>query len=353
MQQTQSLSKALRFRAFLERKNIILSARTYFIHAMSFMALGLFSSLLIGSIFNTLGTKLGIPLFTDTLWPLAKEMTGPAIAVAVAYALKAPPLVMFSVTTVGAAGAVLGGPVGAFVAAVCATECGKFVANETKVDILVTPAVTIIIGVAVGTFIGPFIGSMMTSLGVIIMYATQLQPIFMGMIVAVLMGMALTLPISSAAIAIMLSLNGLAAGAATVGCCAQMVGFAVMSFRENRWAGLAAQGLGTSMLQMPNIIKNPKIWLPTILTSAILGPISTVIFALENTPLGAGMGTSGLVGQIQTTVALEAAGWQNSDIYITIILMHFVLPALLALFFSEVMRKAGWIKPGDLALNLS
>ncbi|PSW21829.1 PTS sugar transporter subunit IIC [Photobacterium sanctipauli] len=353
MSSTQPSSLAVRLSDFLARKHIQISAKTYFIHAMSFMALGLFSSLLIGSILNTIGIKFGIPLFTDTLWPLAKQMTGPAIAVAVAYALKAPALVMFSVTTVGAAGAALGGPVGAFVAAIIATEFGKFVANETKVDILVTPAVTVISGVAVGSFIGPYIGGMMTSLGDVIMYSTQLQPLLMGMLVAVLMGMALTLPISSAAIAIMLSLNGLAAGAATVGCCAQMVGFAVMSFRENRWAGVFAQGLGTSMLQMPNIIKNRKIWLPTILTSAILGPISTVVFKMENTPLGAGMGTSGLVGQIQSFVAMETSGWQTNDIYLTILLMHLVLPALLTLLFSEIMRKLGWIKSGDLTLNLS
>ncbi|KLV04224.1 PTS sugar transporter subunit IID [Photobacterium aquae] len=338
--------------SILERKNISLSSRVYFVHAMSFMALGLFSSLLIGSILNTIGIKFGITLFTETLWPLAKQMTGPAIAVATAYALQAPPLVLFSVTTVGAAGAALGGPVGAFVAALIATECGKLVANETKVDILVTPAVTIGVGVWIGTFIGPYIGEMMYSLGDLIMSATRLQPLLMGVTVSVLMGMALTLPISSAAIAIMLSLNGLAAGAATVGCCVQMVGFAVMSFRENRWAGLVAQGLGTSMLQMPNIVRNYRIWIPTILTSAILGPIAIMVFELKNTPLGAGMGTSGLVGQIQSIVALEEAGWHNSEIYTVILLMHFVLPALLTLCFSELLRKIGWIKPGDLALNL-
>ena len=337
---------------FLSRKNINFSARTYFIHAMSFMALGLFSSLLIGSILNTLGSKLGIPLFSETLWPIAKQMTGPAIGVAIAYALKAPPLVLFSATTAGAAGAALGGPVGAYIASVAATECGKLVANETKVDILVTPAVTVIVGVAVGSLVGPHVGAMMSGLGDIIMYATQLQPLLMGIIVSVLMGMALTLPISSAAIAIMLSLNGLAAGAATVGCCAQMVGFAVMGFRENRWAGVVAQGLGTSMLQMPNIIKNHKIWLPPIITSAVLGPVATLVFAMENTPLGAGMGTSGFVGQIQSFVALDAAGWQSSEIYITVLLMHLVLPALITFVIAEIMRKAGWIKPGDLTLNL-
>ncbi|WP_318925565.1 PTS sugar transporter subunit IIC [Photobacterium sp.] len=342
-----------RFFTFLDRKGIDFSAKTYFVHAMSFMALGLFSSLLIGSILNTLGLKLGIPLFSDTLWPIAKQMTGPAIGVAIAYALKAPPLVLFSATTAGAAGAAMGGPVGAFIATIAATECGKLVANETKVDILVTPAVTVIVGVAVGSLVGPQVGALMTALGNVIMYATQLQPFIMGMLVAVLMGMALTLPISSAAIAIMLSLNGLAAGAATVGCCAQMVGFAVMSFRENRWAGVFAQGLGTSMLQMPNIIKNHKIWFPPIITSAILGPVATLVFSLENTPLGAGMGTSGLVGQIQAFIAMEAAGKTGSEIYLVIFLMHIVLPALLTFGIAEIMRKAGWIKPGDLTLNLS
>ena len=338
---------------FLHRKNIDFSARTYFVHAMSYMALGLFSSLLIGSILNTLGMKLGIPLFSETLWPIAKQMTGPAIGVAIAYALKAPPLVLFSATTAGAAGAALGGPVGAYIASVAATECGKLVANETKIDILLTPAVTVVVGVTVGTFVGPQVGALMTALGDLIMYSMQLQPLLMGMVVAVLMGMALTLPISSAAIAIMLSLNGLAAGAATVGCCAQMVGFAVMSFRENRWAGVVAQGLGTSMLQMPNIVKNHKIWLPPILASAILGPIATLVFALENTPLGAGMGTSGFVGQIQSFIALDAAGWSSGEIYTAVILMHLILPAVVTLIIAEFMRKMGWIKPGDLTLNLT
>lgn len=342
-----------KFGDFLHRKNINVSARTYFVHAMSYMALGLFSSLLIGSILNTLGMKLGIPLFSETLWPIAKQMTGPAIGVAIAYALKAPPLVLFSATTAGAAGAALGGPVGAFIASVAATECGKLVANETKVDILLTPAVTVIVGVAVGSLVGPQVGALMTALGDIIMYATQLQPLLMGMIVAVLMGMALTLPISSAAIAIMLSLNGLAAGAATVGCCAQMVGFAVMGFRENRWAGVVAQGLGTSMLQMPNIVRNHKIWLPPILSSAILGPVATIVFAMENTPLGAGMGTSGFVGQIQSFIALDAAGWESGEIYTSVLLMHLVLPAILTFVIAEAMRKIGWIKPGDLTLNLT
>ncbi|MGF1692410.1 PTS transporter subunit IIC [Photobacterium kagoshimensis] len=343
----------LGIQAFLNKKNIEFTFRNYFIHVMSFMALGLFSSLLIGSILNTIGIKFGVPILSDTLWPIAKQMTGPAIGVAIAYALKAPPLVLFSATTAGAAGAAMGGPVGAYIAAVVATECGKLVANETKVDILVTPAVTVTVGVLVGSWVGPHVGELMDGLGNIIISATQLQPLLMGAVVAVLMGMALTLPISSAAIAIMLSLNGLAAGAATVGCCAQMVGFAVMSFRENRWAGLAAQGIGTSMLQMPNIIRNPKIWWPPIITSAILGPVATLIFTMENTPLGAGMGTSGFVGQIQTYIAMEGTGLADGEIYKAILMMHIVAPAVITLVIAEMMRKIGWIKPGDLTLNLS
>ncbi len=339
-----------RISSFLKQKNISLSAKVYLVDVMSYMALGLFSSLLIGSIFNSIGVKFDIPLFTDTLWPLAKQMTGPAIGVAVAYALQAPPLVLFSSVISGAAGAMLGGPVGAYVAALIAAESGKLVAGSTKIDILITPAVTIITGILVGNFIGPHVNWLMSSLGDLIMAATQLQPIVMGALVAVLMGMALTLPISSAAIAIMLSLNGISAGAATVGCATQMVGFAVMSFRENGWGGLVAQGLGTSMLQMPNIIRNYKIWLPTIITSAILGSIATTVFELQNTPLGAGMGTSGFVGQIQTVIAMDNT--PAFTLYSLILLMHFILPATLTLFFAEVMRNKGWIKSGDLTLTL-
>lgn len=337
---------------FLIKKEIDFSFHCYFIHAMSFMALGLFSSLLIGSILNTIGIKFAIPILSEVLWPIAKQMTGPAIGVAIAYALKAPPLVLFSCTIAGAAGAAMGGPVGAFVASVCAAECGKLVAGVTKIDILVTPAVTVIVGVVIGSWAGPLVGGLMTQLGQLIMSATQLEPLFMGMLVAVLMGVALTLPISSAAIAIMLSLNGLAAGAATVGCAAQMVGFAVMGFRVNGWAGIFAQGIGTSMLQLPNIAKNPKIWIPPIVASAILGPIATLVFQMENTPLGAGMGTSGLVGQIQTVIAMEKLDMSSGYIYGLILLMHFVLPAIITLFVAFIMRQKGWIKDSDLKLNL-
>ncbi|HHT51034.1 MAG TPA: PTS sugar transporter subunit IIC [Eubacteriaceae bacterium] len=337
---------------FLKRKNIVFSAQRYFIEALSYMALGLFSSLIIGTILNTIGGKLGITFFTDTIWPIAQAMTGPAIAVAVSYGLQSPPLVIFASVLTGAAGAELGGPVGAFLAAVFGAEFGKLVYKETKIDIIVTPATTIIVGVLVGKFVGPAVSTFMNEFGRMIIYATQLQPIPMGILISVLMGMALTLPISSAAIAIMLGLSGLAGGAATVGCSAQMIGFAVMSYRENGMSGLFAQGLGTSMLQMPNIIKNPRIWIPPTLTSAILGPLSTYIFKMENIPIGSGMGTSGFVGQFGTITAMEAIGRGGITLYLNILLLHFILPAVLTLLIAKFMRKRGWIKEGDLKLDL-
>jgi hypothetical protein len=337
---------------FLKRKNIEFTVQRYFIDALSYMALGLFSSLIIGTILNTIGGKLGITFFTDTIWPIAQAMTGPAIAVAVSYGLQAPPLVIFASVLTGAAGAELGGPVGAFLAAVFGAEFGKLVYKETKIDIIVTPAVTIIVGVLVGQFVGPAVAAFMTGFGNMIMYATQLQPIPMGIIISVLVGMALTLPISSAAIAIMLGLGGLAAGAATVGCSAQMIGFAVMSYRENGMGGLLAQGLGTSMLQVPNIVKNPRIWIPPTLTAAILGPISTYLFKMENIPIGAGMGTSGFVGQFGTITAMETIGRGGLSMYLNILLLHFILPAIFTLLIAKFMRKKGWIKEGDLKLDL-
>lgn len=337
---------------FLKRKNIVFSAQRYFIEALSYMALGLFSSLIIGTILNTIGGKLGITFFTDTIWPIAQAMTGPAIAVAVSYGLQSPPLVIFASVLTGAAGAELGGPVGAFLAAVFGSEFGKLVYKETKIDIIVTPATTIIVGVLIGKFVGPGVSSFMTGFGNMIIYATQLQPIPMGIIISILVGMALTLPISSAAIAIMLGLSGLAGGAATVGCSAQMIGFAVMSYKENGMGGLLAQGLGTSMLQMPNIIKNPRVWIPPTLTAAILGPISTYIFKMENIPIGSGMGTSGFVGQFGTITAMEAINRGGISLYLNILLLHFILPAILTLIFGRFMRKRGWIKEGDLKLDL-
>lgn len=339
-------------KTFIKDKNIEISAKIYLIDALSYMALGLFSSLLIGTIFNTIGDKLGITLFTDTIYPLAKQVTGPAIGVAIAYSLKAPPLVLFSSALVGACGNELGGPVGSFISTVLAAEFGKLVSKETKIDILVTPATTILVGVFVAQFVGPIISSFMTSFGNIIMQATEMQPLIMGALVSTLVGIALTLPISSAAICIMLGLGGLAGGAATVGCCCQMVGFAIMSYRENGIGGLVAQGLGTSMLQIPNIIKNYKIWIPPTIASFILGPLSTTVFKLENIPIGSGMGSSGLVGQFGTITAMESVGRSGPTIWFEILLLQFILPAIITLIISEFMRKKGLIKPEDLKLDL-
>lgn len=338
--------------SFLQRKNIEISVKRYLIDAMSFMALGLFSSLLIGTIMNTLGAKLGITFLSETIWPIARDMTGAAIGVAVAYGLQAPPLVLFASTITGAAGNALGGPAGAFVAAVLGAELGKIVSKETKLDIIVTPAVTIIVGVLVGTAIGPAVNGFMTATGELIMYATTLQPFLMGIIVSVIVGMVLTLPVSSAALCMMLSLGGIAGGAAVAGCCAQMVGFAVMSFKENGWGGLAAQGLGTSMLQVPNIVKNWKVWIPPTLVSAITGPMSTILFKMECTPMGAGMGTSGFVGQFGTIEAMEAAGKGGAMMWVGILVLHILVPAVLTPIVANVMRKMGWIKEGDLKLSL-
>ncbi len=342
-----------KLKAFLIKKNVEISVKRYLIDALGFMAYGLFASLIVGSILNMIGIKLGIPFLSETLWPLAKAMTGPAIAVAVAYGLQAPPLVLFASIIPGAAGAALGGPVGAFLASLVGTECGKLISKETKLDIIITPSVTILVGSLIGTLVGPAINAFMTSFGAMIVYATELQPIPMGILISVLMGIALTLPISSAAIGIMLGLNGLAAGAATVGCCCQMVGFAVIGFQENGWNGIFAQGLGTSMLQIPNIVRNWKIWIPSIIASAILGPISTTIFKMENTPIGSGMGTSGLVGQFGTIEAMEAVGRGGVDLYGSILLLHFVLPITLTLLIAKFLRNTSAIKQNDLKLELS
>lgn len=340
-------------KAFFVKKNVEISVKRYLIDALGYMAYGLFASLIVGSILNMIGLKLGIPFLSETLWPLAKAMTGPAIAVAVAYGLQAPPLVLFASIIPGAAGAALGGPVGAFLASLVGTECGKLISKETKLDIIITPSVTILAGSIVGTLVGPGINAFMTKFGQMIVYATELQPIPMGILVSVLMGIALTLPISSAAIGIMLGLSGLAAGAATVGCCCQMVGFAVISFQENGWNGVLAQGLGTSMLQIPNIVRNWKIWIPSIVASAIIGPISTTIFKMENTAIGSGMGTSGLVGQFGTIEAMEAAGKGGPMMFLSILLLHILLPTMLTLLISKYMRSIGAIKKNDLKLELA
>jgi uncharacterized membrane protein len=341
-----------KFKAFLKRKNIEFSVQRYLIDAMSHMALGLFASLLVGTILNSLGTWLNIPFLSETVWPIAKSMMGPAIGVAVAYGLKAPPFVLFASAITGAAGDSLGGgPVGAFVAAVIGAEFGKAVSKETKVDLIVTPAVTILTGVLIGKFVGPGIAKFMTGLGQMIIYATTLQPFWMGILVSVLVGLALTAPISSAALCIMLGLEGLAAGAATAGCCTQMVGFAVISFKDNGWGGAIAQGIGTSMLQIPNIVKNYRILIPPTLASAITGPLATMVFKMENIPMGAGMGTSGLVGQFGTITAM-AGKVPSLKLYLSILLLHFILPAVLSLLIALPMRKWGWIKDGDMKLNI-
>ena len=333
--------------SFLARKDVVFSLHRYGIQALGAMALGLFSSLLVGLILKVIGEQLGITVLVE-YGNQAMAMMGPAIGVAVAFGLKAPPLVLFASTITGMAGAKLGGPAGCFVAAVVGAEFGKIVSKETKVDIIVTPAVTIITGVTTGVFVGPIINKAMVGLGAVIMTATELQPIPMGILVSVIMGLVLTAPISSAALSMMLKLGGIAAGAATVGCSAQMVGFAVASYRENKLGGLVAQGLGTSMLQVPNIVRNPRILIPPTLASAILGPLATTVMKMENVPAGAGMGTSGLVGQFGT---IEAMGL-NGIVLLKILLLHFILPAILTLIFSEFMRNKGWIKFGDQKLDI-
>ncbi len=335
------------FKAFCERKKVDMTWKAYFVDALGAMALGLFASLLIGTIFQTLGDKTGLDVFV-TIAKYAKAATGAAIAVAIAYKLRCEGLVLFSAIAVGIAGNELGGPMGAYVAVLVAIELGKMVYKETQVDILVTPAVVIISGVLVAFAIGPAIGRVMTALGAFIEHATQMQPLLMGIVVSVVIGAVLTLPISSAAICLAIGLGGIAGGAATAGCCAQMIGFAVLSFRENRWGGLLAQGLGTSMLQMGNIVKNPRIWIPPTLAAAITGPLATCVFHLENIPIGSGMGTCGLVGPIGIYTAMPEGG---ANMWIGMLLVCFVLPALLSWLFGTVLRKIGWIKDGDLKIE--
>ncbi len=332
---------------FLKRKNVSITVQTYLIDALGAMAFGLFASLLIGTIFDTLGQQLDMEIF-KVIAEYAKSATGAALGVAIAYALRAPSLVLFSAATVGVAGNALGGPVGALAATIVATELGKIVSKETRLDIIVTPGVTIISGVLMAQFVGPTVAGFMDGFGTLVKTATELQPFFMGILVSVLIGIALTLPISSAAICIALSLDGLAGGAATAGCCAQMIGFAVLSFRENGIGGLMAQGLGTSMLQMGNIVKNPKIWIPPTLASAITGPIATMVFRLENIPAGSGMGTCGLVGPIGVFTAMGG----GVSMWLGILIVCFLLPAVLTFVFGEVLRKIGWIEEGDLKLDV-
>ena len=349
-----------KIKAFLKRKNIIISAKRYGIDALGAMAQGLFASLLIGTIISTIGEQAGIQLLVD-IGGYAKAATGPAMAISIGFALQCPPLVLFSLAAVGVAANTLGGaggPLAVLIVTIFAAEFGKAVSKETKIDIIVTPFVTIFIGAGLSIWWAPAIGA--GAVGNAIMWATELQPFFMGILVSVIVGIALTLPISSAAICAALGLTGLAGGAAVAGCCANMVGFAVLSFRENKWGGLFAQGIGTSMLQMGNIVRNPRIWLPAILSSAITGPIATCVFHLQmnGAAVASGMGTCGLVGQIGIYT-----GWIN-DIasgakaaitpmdWIGMLLVCFILPGVLTWAFGLFFRKIGWIKENDLKLDL-
>ena len=349
-------------KSFLQRKNIIFSGKRYGIDAMGAMAQGLFASLLIGTILSTIGTQFHIQTLVQ-IGDYAKLASGSAMAVAIGFALQCPPLVLFSLVAVGNTANTLGGaggPLAVFFISIVAAELGKAVSKETKVDILVTPFITIVSGILLSMVFAPPIGVVASGVGKVIMLATDLQPFIMGMLVSVLVGIALTLPISSAAICAALGLTGLAGGAGVAGCCAQMVGFAVMSYKENGVGGLISQGIGTSMLQMGNIIKNPKIWIPPIITSAITGPLATCVFHLEmnGTPVSSGMGTCGLVGQIGVYTGWVSdieLGVKSSILpmdWIGLFLISFLLPAILTWGIGEIFRKKGWIKEGDLSLHI-
>lgn len=349
------------FQEFLKKKDIEISVKRYLIDALGAMAQGLFASLLIGTIIATIGQQAGIECLVR-IGGFAKSMAGPAMAIAIGYALHASPLVLFSLAAVGAAANEMGGaggPLAVLIVAIFAAEFGKMVSKETKVDILVTPLVTVAIGVCLSMWWAPAIGKAAQSIGSLIMWATTMRPFLMGVVIAVVVGMALTLPISSAAICAALGLTGLAGGAALAGCCAQMVGFAFLSFRENRWGGLLSQGIGTSMLQMGNIVRNPKIWIAPTLVSAVTGPMATCLFHLEmNGPaISSGMGTCGLVGQIGvytgwlaeieagTRTAITGTDWTG------LILISFIIPAILTPLIGTFLRRIGWIRPGDLTLD--
>ena len=364
-------------KAFLQKKDIIFSGKRYGIDALGAMAQGLFCTLLVGTILNTIGQQLHIDflnriivsigsgegVITYTIGGLASAMVGPGIAIAIGSALHAPGMVLFSLIPVGfAANAIggAGGPLAVYIITIVAAEFGKLVSKETKIDILVTPIVTTLSGIGLASLVAAPIGTAAHAVGSAVMWATELQPFFMGILVSVIIGIALTLPISSAAICAAFGLTGWAGGAAVAGCCAQMVGFAVMSFRENRWGGLIAQGVGTSMLQMPNIIKNPRIWIPPTLASAITGPLATCLFhfKMNGAPVSSGMGTCGFVGQIGVYT-----GWVNDVAegikpsitptdWIAMILICFILPAVLSWLFSLLLRKWHWIKENDLKLDL-
>ena len=351
----------MKFKEFCAKKDVKISLKRYGIDAMSAMAQGLFASLLIGTILNTIGTTFHIELLNQ-IGSYAMSASGVAMAIAIGYALKAPGLVLFSLAGVGAAANSLGGaggPLAVLIIAILSCEVGKLVSKETKIDILVTPAITVVFGVALSILIAPGIGYAAFAIGNAIMWATELQPFLMGIIVALIVGIALTLPISSAAICAALSLTGLAGGAAVAGCCAHMIGFAVASFKENKWAGIVSQGIGTSMLQMGNIVKNVKITIPAIVASIVAGPIATCVFKFQmNGPaISSGMGTCGFVGPIGVYT-----GWTN-DIangiktsitamdWIGMILICFAIPAVVAWIVSKILRKNGMIKDGDMKLQ--
>ncbi len=346
-----------KIKEFLKRKDIEFSAKRYGIDALSAMAQGLFASLLIGTILSTIGQQFNIPVL-DEIGSFAKSVQGSAMAIAIGFALKCPPLVLFSLTAVGYAANALGGAGGAFavlVITIVAAELGKAVSKETKLDILVTPIVTICLGILLAMLIAEPIGKGASAVGDFIMWATELHPFWMGIIISVVVGIALTLPISSAAICHAIGLTGLAGGAALAGCCAHMVGFAVMSFKENKWGGLLAQGIGTSMLQMGNLVKNPRLWIPAIVTSAITGPVSTCIFKLEmnGAPISSGMGTCGLVGQIGMYTGWVSGGTAYVAMnWVGMILTQIILPAIICWSLGLLCRKIGWIKENDLKLDL-
>lgn len=327
--------------------------KRYFIDAMSAMALGLFSSLIIGLVLSQIAKVPALAFFAvaSEVLSASSPVVGAAIGAAVAWGLKSKPLVIFSCVACGAVGYAAGGPVGAYLAAVVGSECGSLVAGRTGVDIVLTPMVTILAGGLVGQFAGGYVQSFMQLLGGVINTATEMSPLPMGIIVAVVVGMALTAPISSAALCIMLGLSGLAAGAATIGCCAQMVGFAVAGWRDNGVGGLISVGLGTSMLQFSNIMRRPQLWIAPTLAGAILGPISTCILKMTNTPAGAGMGTCGLVGQFGTLAAM-AGQVELPVLLVEMGLMHFLFPALLTLAFTEAFRRLGWVRKGDMKITI-
>ena len=356
---------------FLRRKNVEISLRRYGIDALGAMAQGLFCSLLVGTILDTVGRQFGVPFLARTVATvagkdytvggLAMAMSGPAMATAIGWALKAPPLVLFSLVTVGFASNALGGaggPLAVLFVAIIAAEFGKAVSKETKIDILVTPLVTIAVGMFLSWLIAPPLGKAAMAVGNVIMWATELQPLLMGILVSVIVGVALTLPISSAAICAAFGLVGLAGGAAVAGCCAQMIGFAVISFKENKVGGLVSQGLGTSMLQMGNIIKNPRVWIAPTLASAITGPLATCVFKMQmnGTPVSSGMGTCGLVGPLGVYTGWlndVAAGTKEAITgfdWLGLVLICLVLPAVLSLIIHFFVRKAGWVKDGDLKI---